>query len=107
MVQQFYVRYHYHEHHFTVLSIIDEIMNLIISFSYTNNTRYNSFGNCAVLLYSPTLKRFHADSARPIWAHHLSHLGPAHLVPSIEPVPFGPCISAHPDWVRPVWAHGC
>ena len=38
-------------------------------------------------------------------AHHLSHLGPAHLVPSIEPVPFGPCISAHPDWARPVWAH--
>ena len=73
MVQQFYVRYHYHEHHFTVLSII--------SFSYTNNTRYNSFGYCTVLLYSPTLKRFHP-----------SHLGPAHLVPAFRPIPIGPVL---------------
>jgi len=30
MVHQFYVRYHYHEHHFTVLIIIDEIINFIL-----------------------------------------------------------------------------
>ena len=42
-----------------------------------------------------TFQRSYADLVRLIWAHHLSHLGPAILVPSIEPVPFGP---AHPDW---------
>ena len=58
-------------------------------------------------IYTGSTIGYHADSAQPIWAHHLSHLGPAHLVPSIGPVPFEPYILAHSDWANPVWAHGC
>ena len=63
-------------------------------------------GNChqaqIIILLILLLGWSHADSAHPILTHNLSQLGPSHLGPSIEPVPFGPCIPAHPDC-----AHGC